>query len=62
MVRRWAGPANSDAVTDELVDILWDLPRTGVCSSFSAILKSHDQRSIWPSVKVVLANPKIPML
>lgn len=65
MVRRWAGLAyaNSDAVTDELVDILVGPAQDrGSAQAFSAILKAMISAQFSPSVKVVLANLKIPML
>jgi len=52
---RGLGFCHSDAVTDELVDILVDLPRD---LSASAILKAMISLNLAPSVKVVLAKPK----
>lgn len=65
MVRRWAGLAyaNRDAVTDELVDILVGPAQDrGSARAFSAILKAMTSPQFSPSVKVVLATLKIPML
>lgn len=65
VVRRWAGIAyaNSEAVTDELVDILVGPAQDrGSAQAFCAILKAMTSTQFGPSVKAVLPTLKIPML
>lgn len=65
MVRRWAGLAyaNSEAVTDELVDILVGPAQDrGSAQAFCAILKAMTSTQFGPSVKTMLPTLKMPML
>jgi len=65
IVRRWAGLAyaNSEAVTDELVDILVGPAQDrGSAQAFCSILKAMTSAQFGPSVKAVLPTLKIPML
>lgn len=65
VVRRWAGLAyaNSNAVTDELVDILVGPAQDrGSAQAFCAILKAMTSAEFGPSVKAVLPTLKIPIL
>lgn len=65
VVRRWAGLAyaNSDAVTDELVDILVGPAQDrGSAQAFCAILKAMTSTTFGPKVKAVLPTLEIPIL
>jgi pimeloyl-ACP methyl ester carboxylesterase len=65
VVRRWAGLAysNSEAVTDELVDILVGPAQDrGSAQAFGAILKAMIGSEFSPSVKKVLPTLDIPIL
>lgn len=65
VVRRWAGMAyaNSDSVTDELVDILVGPAQDrGSAQAFSGILKAMLDAEFSPAVKTLLPNLEIPIL
>ena len=65
VVRRWAGLAyaNSEAVTDELVDILVGPAQDrGSAQAFCAILKAMLDAEFGPAVKTVLPSLEVPIL
>ncbi|NHC34844.1 alpha/beta fold hydrolase [Scytonema millei] len=65
VVKRWAGIAyaNSEAVTDELVDILLGPAQDrGSAQAFYATLKAMLDSQFDPSVKSILSNLNIPIL
>ncbi|KJH73343.1 alpha/beta fold hydrolase [Aliterella atlantica] len=65
IVKRWAGMAyaNSEAVTDELVDILVGPAQDrGSASAFAGVLRAMIGSQFAPSVKSVLPSLKMPIL
>lgn len=65
VVRRWAGLAyaNSEAVTDELVDILVGPAQDrGSAQAFCAILKAMLDAEFAPAVKTILPSLDVPIL
>lgn len=65
IVKRWAGMAyaNSEAVTDELVDILVGPAQDrGSAGAFAGVLRAMIGSQFAPSVKSVLPSLKIPIL
>lgn len=65
IVRRWASLAyvNSEAITDELIEILTGPPQDrGSARAFTALLKATIDANFGPSVKTVLPTLQIPML
>ncbi|NJL10163.1 MAG: alpha/beta fold hydrolase [Calothrix sp. SM1_7_51] len=65
VLRRWTGLAyaNSEAVTDELIDIIAAPPQDrGSIRAFIALFKSSIKPDYSPRVKALLPNLKVPML
>lgn len=65
IVRRWAGIAyaNSEAITDELVEILTGPSQDkGSARAFTALFRATIDANFGPSVKTVLPTLQIPML